>query len=76
MSHEVKQMLTCGGFGEAEISRVRAGMVVKHMDRRRYVSTLVHIGQDGWFAETEGGALPGGQGRFRIYGRGWSAAHV
>ena len=57
MSHEVKQIaVTCGGFsGEAEISRKSAGMVVKHMDRSRYAPTLVHIGQDGWFAETEGG---------------------
>ena len=57
MSHEVKQIaVTCGGFsGEAEISRKSAGMVVKHMDRSRYAPTLVHIGLDGWFAETEGG---------------------
>ena len=57
MSHEVKQIaVTCGGFsGEAEISRKSAAMVVKHMDRSRFMPTLVHIGVDGWFAETEGG---------------------
>ena len=57
MSHEVKQIaVTCGGFsGEAEISRKSAAMVVKHMDRSRFAPTLVHIGQDGWFAETESG---------------------
>ena len=57
MSHEVKQIaVTCGGFsGEAEISRKSAGMVVKHMDRARFAPTLVHIGREGWFAETKGG---------------------
>lgn len=57
MSLEVKQIaVTCGGFsGEAEISRKSAGMVVKHMDRSRYAPTLVHIGQEGWFAETDSG---------------------
>ena len=57
MRHEVKQIaVTCGGFsGESEISRKSAGMVVKHMDRSRYAPTLVHIGQGGWFAETESG---------------------
>ena len=57
MSHEVKQIaVTCGGFsGEADISRKSAAMVVKHMDRSRFMPTLVHIGQDGWFAETESG---------------------
>ena len=53
--------VTCGGYsGEAEISRKSAAMVVKHMDRARYLPTLVHINRDGWFAETEGG------GRFPI----------
>jgi len=48
--------VTCGGFsGEAEISRKSAGMVVKHMDRTRFMPTLVHIEHEGWFAETESG---------------------
>ena len=57
MSHEVKQVaVTCGGFsGEADISRKSAAMVVKHVDRSRFAPTLVHIGLDGWFAETESG---------------------
>ncbi len=57
MSHEVKQVaVTCGGFsGEAEISRKSAAMVVKHMDRSRFMPTLVHIGVDGWFAESDSG---------------------
>ena len=45
-------------------------MVVVHMDRSRFAPTLVHIGQDGWFAETELGALPDGQGRLLLHG--WS----
>ena len=57
MSEEVKQIaVTCGGFsGEAEISRKSADMVLQHMDRSRFATTLVHIGHDGWFAETESG---------------------
>ena len=57
MSREVKQIaVTCGGFsGEAEISRQSAAMVVKHMDRSRFAPTLIHIGSDGWFAETGSG---------------------
>ena len=62
MSSKVMHIaVTCGGYsGEAEISRKSAAMVVKHMDRARYLPTLVHINRDGWFAETEGG------GRFPI----------
>ena len=57
MSQEVKSIaVTCGGFsGEAEISLKSAAMVVKHMDRSRFVPTLVHIGEDGWYAEPEEG---------------------
>ena len=57
MSHEVKQVaVTSGGFsGEAEISRKSAAMVVKHMARSRFMPTLVHIGVDGWFAESDSG---------------------
>ncbi len=62
MSSKVMHIaVTCGGYsGEAEISRKSAAMVVKHMDRARFLPTLVHINRDGWFAETEGG------GRFPI----------
>ena len=51
MSSDVKRIaVTCGGFsGEADISRKSAAMVVKHMDRSRFVPTLVHIERDGWF---------------------------
>ena len=56
MSSEVMHVaVTCGGYsGEAEISRKSAAMVVKHMDRARFLPTLVHINRDGWFAETAG----------------------
>mgnify|MGYP001030667583 CR=1 FL=1 len=57
MSSEVKRVaVTCGGFsGEADISRKSAAMVVQHMDRTRFVPTLVHIARDGWFAEDQDG---------------------
>lgn len=57
MSSDVKRVaVTCGGFsGEADISRKSAAMVVKHMDRSRFVPTLVHIQSDGWHAEPSSG---------------------
>ncbi|MCH1575497.1 MAG: D-alanine--D-alanine ligase, partial [Flavobacteriales bacterium] len=66
MSAKVKQVaVTCGGFsGEAEISRKSAAMVVKHMDRSRYAPTLVHIEEEGWFAESDGRRYPMDAGAF------------
>ena len=67
MSPKVMQIaVTCGGYsGEADISRKSAAMVVKHMDRARFLPTLVHIDRDGWVAETvDGRRFPMDKGDF------------
>ena len=47
-------VFTGGTSGEAEISRKSAAMVMANIDRTRFTPTLVHINEDGWFAEIEG----------------------
>ena len=67
MSPNVMQIaVTCGGYsGEADISRKSAAMVVQHMDRDRFIPTLVHIERSGWFAEpVEGERYPIDKGDF------------
>ena len=67
MSPNVMQIaVTCGGYsGEADISRKSAAMVVQHMDRDRFIPTLVHIDRSGWFAEpVEGERYPIDKGDF------------
>ena len=44
-------VFTGGTSGEAVISRKSAAMVMANIDRTRFAPTLVHINEDGWFAE-------------------------
>ena len=40
------------------ISRKSAAMVMANIDRTRFAPTLVHINEDGWFAEVDGELIP------------------
>ena len=51
-------VFTGGTSGEAVISRKSAAMVMANIDRTRFAPTLVHINEDGWFAEADGELVP------------------
>ena len=51
-------VFTGGTSGEAVISRKSAAMVMANIDRTRFAPTLVHINEDGWFAEVNGEMAP------------------
>ena len=51
-------VFTGGTSGEAVISRKSAAMVMANIDRTRFAPMLVHINEDGWFAEVAGEMIP------------------
>ena len=51
-------VFTGGTSAEAVISRKSAAMVMANIDRTRFAPTLVHIDDDGWFAEVNGERVP------------------